>query len=550
MKQEWIKRLDESLIRPFYEQQTDEEIEEGLRTQLSFGTAGIRGIFGIGPGRMNAFTVRKVALGIAKFFKSIKDNVSIVVFYDSRLLSDAFAREISTILAQNNIKVITSNKYKSTPELSYAVRYYNADGGVMITASHNPKNYNGIKVYNQYGGQLLPKDSAILSNYIEEIDNPLDIDCLGYSAFLKDNQIIYANDDLTNSYKKKVIQTTGKIEKKKAKIVLTSLHGTSLPIVAEILDELDYDNYVIEQNQSKPDGHFPTVNNPNPEDEEVFNDSKILAERTDAKLIIATDPDADRLGIVERLANGEYRYINGNEIGLILMKLRYQDLVNASFESLYIVKSIVTSELGEKLAKVLNVKVYNALTGFKFISDILNKNEGKDEKLLLAYEESNGYLAEPFTRDKDAIQIVPLIIKYKNILYENNITFTDTLIDIYKTIGHYKDINLSPSFKGQEGQMKIREIIDFFRNENVYQMCGLNVKAIEDYQLGKIKYLDSGLVEQTRFPNSNLIRFIFDEGFIAIRPSGTEPKIKIYFSLDVEDINSVIDEFMKTYIEN
>ena len=199
MKQEWIKRLDESLIRPFYEQQTDEEIEEGLRTQLSFGTAGIRGIFGIGPGRMNAFTVRKVALGIAKFFKSIKDNVSIVVFYDSRLLSDAFAREISTILAQNNIKVITSNKYKSTPELSYAVRYYNADGGVMITASHNPKNYNGIKVYNQYGGQLLPKDSAILSNYIEEIDNPLDIDCLGYSAFLKDNQIIYANDDLTNS---------------------------------------------------------------------------------------------------------------------------------------------------------------------------------------------------------------------------------------------------------------------------------------------------------------------------------------------------------------
>ncbi|MFW3611211.1 phospho-sugar mutase [Staphylococcus caprae] len=549
MKQEWIKRLDESLIRPFYEQQNDIEIEEGLTTQLSFGTAGIRGIFGIGPGRMNAFTVRKVALGIAQFFKSRNKEASIVVFYDSRLLSDSFSKEISTTLAQNNVKVITSDIYKSTPELSYAVRYYGADGGIMITASHNPKNYNGIKVYNEYGGQLLPKDSEILSNYIEEVENPLDVVGGEFEALVNANKIVYAKDDVRNSYKNKVIQATGKIEKTNAKTILTSLHGTSLPIVSEILDELKYDNYIIEKEQSKPDGTFPTVDSPNPEDESAFNASKMLAEENDAQLIIATDPDADRLGVVERLDNGECRFISGNELGLILMKLRYQDLIDASYENLYIVKSIVTSELSDKLAEALNVKVYNVLTGFKYISEILNSKDNSAEKLLLAFEESNGYMVEPFVRDKDAIQIVPLIIKYKNLLYENNITLTDTLNDIYRAIGHYINVNLSPVFEGREGQLKIEEIIDSFRKESIHQICGLDVKAIEDYQLGTIEYMDSGEKEPTYLPNSNLIRLIFDEGFIAIRPSGTEPKIKIYFSLNVEDIESVIKDFQKTYIE-
>lgn len=308
---------------------------------------------------------------------------------------------------------------------------------------------------------------------------------------------------------------------------------------------MNYDNYIIEKEQSKPDGTFPTVDSPNPEDESAFNASKILAEENDAQLIIATDPDADRLGVVERLDNGECRFISGNELGLILMKLRYQDLIDASYENLYIVKSIVTSELSDKLAEALNVKVYNVLTGFKYISEILNSKDNSAEKLLLAFEESNGYMVEPFVRDKDAIQIVPLIIKYKNLLYENNITLTDTLNDIYRAIGHYRNVNLSPVFEGREGQLKIEDIIDSFRKESIHQICGLDVKAIEDYQLGTIEYMDSGEKEPTYLPNSNLIRLIFDEGFIAIRPSGTEPKIKIYFSLNVEDIESVIKDFQK-----
>ena len=549
MKQEWIKRLDESLIQSFYEQQNEREIEEGLTTQLSFGTAGIRGKFGIGPGRMNAFTVRKVALGLAKFIKANSNEATIVVFYDSRLLSEAFSKELSTILADNGVKVITAESYKSTPELSHAIRYYGADGGVMITASHNPKNYNGIKVYNEYGGQLLPKDSEILSSYIDEIENPLDIEIGSFDKLVTKDQINFASKDVRNNYINEVIRATGNIEKKNAKTVLTSLHGTSLPIVSDILDKLNYDNYVIAQSQSIPDGTFPTLNSPNPEDESAFEVGKKLAEESDAQLIIATDPDADRLGIVERLDNGEYKFFNGNELGLILMKLRYQDLIDASYEDLYIVKSIVTSELSEKLADVLNVNVYNVLTGFKYISEILNDKSHTNEKLLLAFEESNGYMVEPFVRDKDALQIVPLIIKFKNLLYENNITLKDTLDDIYRTVGHYQNVNLSPVFEGADGQRKIETIINSFRNKEIHQMCGLDVKAIEDYQLGTIKYIESGKEKATYLPNANLIRLIFDEGFIAIRPSGTEPKIKIYFSLNVNNIDSLIKEFQETYIE-
>lgn len=549
MKQEWINRLDESLIQSFYDQQSNIDIEEGLSTQLSFGTAGIRGKFGIGSGRMNAFTVRKVGLGLAKHLNEKSNKPSVIVFYDSRLLSDAFSKELITILADNQVKVITADNYKSTPELSHAVRYYKANGGVMITASHNPKDYNGIKVYNEHGGQLLPKDSKVLSKYIEEVENPLEIEKGDFEKLVSNHQINFVSDDVRVSYINEVIQTTGNIEKKSAKTVITSLHGTSLPIVTDILDKLNYDNYVIAKEQSIPDGNFPTVSSPNPEDESAFEIGKQLALKSDAQLIIATDPDSDRLGMIERLDNGNFKFFNGNELGLILMKLRYQDLIDNAYENLYIIKSIVTSELSEKLANALNVKVYNVLTGFKFISEILNDKNQTNAKLLLAFEESNGYMVEPFVRDKDAIQIVPLIIKYKNLLYENNLTFNDTLEDIYRTIGHYQSVNLSPVFEGKEGQHKIEKIINSFRNQTIRQVCGLDVKAIEDYQLGTIEYIESGKKEATYLPNSNLIRLIFDEGFIAIRPSGTEPKIKIYFSLEVEDIGSVINDFKKTYIE-
>ncbi|WP_192947552.1 phospho-sugar mutase [Staphylococcus cohnii] len=550
MKSEWLDKLDESLVKTFYEAQTDKEIEEGFSGNLTFGTAGIRSTFGLGPGRLNAFTVRKVALGLSQYLKEKYDNPSIVIHFDTRLLSKAFSEEMASVLAQNNIITILSENYKSTPELSFAVRYLKSSAGVMITASHNPKNYNGIKIYDQNGGQLLPDESEDLSQYINAIERPLQIDGGNFNSLLNDKKITYMSHEVTEAYKSEVKDLVVDIPEKDAKVVLTSLHGTSLPLTSTILSELDYDNFVIEKEQSTPDGNFPTVAIANPEDEAVFERGIKLANDTDAQLIIATDPDADRLGLIERYDDETYRYFNGNEIGILLTKLRFQDLVEEG-KQLYMIKSIVTSELAERLALALDVEVNNVLTGFKYISNLLEKESTQqDKQLLIAFEESHGYLAKPFSRDKDAIQMVPLLIKYKNLLANNGMTFKDTIDDIYAHIGAYKDKTLSPTFEGAEGIEKITKIMDQFRNEDVSTICGLEVKQIEDYQLGTIKNVTEGSTEALSLPETNLIRFIFDEGFIALRPSGTEPKIKLYFSLNIEDIDALTNQFKDEYINH
>ncbi|MGX0002108.1 phospho-sugar mutase [Staphylococcus cohnii] len=550
MKSEWLDKLDESLVKTFYEAQTDKEIEEGFSGNLTFGTAGIRSTFGLGPGRLNAFTIRKVALGLSQYLKEKYDNPSVVIHFDTRLLSKAFSEEMASVLAQNNIITILSENYKSTPELSFAVRYLKSSAGVMITASHNPKNYNGIKIYDQNGGQLLPDESEDLSQYINAIERPLQIDGGNFNSLLNDKKITYMSHEVTEAYKSEVKDLVGDIPEKDAKVVLTSLHGTSLPLASTILSELAYDNFVIEKEQSTPDGHFPTVAIANPEDEAVFERGIKLANDTDAQLIIATDPDADRLGMIERYDDETYRYFNGNEIGILLTKLRFQDLVEEG-KQLYMIKSIVTSELAERLALALDVEVNNVLTGFKYISNLLEEQSTQqDKQLLIAFEESHGYLAKPFSRDKDAIQMVPLLIKYKNLLANNGMTFKDTIDDIYAHIGAYKDKTLSPTFEGAEGIEKITKIMDQFRNEDVSTICGLEVKQIEDYQSGTIKNVTEGSTEALSLPETNLIRFIFDEGFIALRPSGTEPKIKLYFSLNIEDIDDLTNQFKDEYINH
>lgn len=551
MKQAWLERIDESLVKAFYQLQTEEEKNEGFETTLTFGTAGIRSTFGLGPGRLNAFTVRKVALGLAQYLKNtVSSDSSVVIHFDTRLLSKAFSREMASVLAENGVHTIISENYKSTPELSFAVRELNVSAGVMITASHNPKNYNGIKIYDHHGGQLLPEASETLSSYINSIESPLLIEKGDFETLLNEEKIQFMANEVTEKYKAEVKSLVGTIEEKDAKVVLTSLHGTSLPLMSDILSELYYRNYVIEEAQSKPDGQFPTIAIANPEDEDAFALGKKLADETDAQLIIATDPDADRLGFIERYGDNDYRYFNGNEIGLLFMKLRFQDLVESN-KPQYIIKSIVTSELAERLAESLDVEVANVLTGFKFISDLIEQNHNATNKqLLLAFEESHGYLAKPISRDKDAIQMVPLLIKYKNLLNKNGLTFKDTIHDIYQNIGEFKDRTIAPSFEGSKGNEKISKIMSQFRNKDILSICGMDVKQIEDYQIGEIKNVKEGTTEPLSLPNTNLIRFIFDNGFIALRPSGTEPKIKLYFSLNVDNIDAITDQFEKDYINH
>ncbi|MEP9851581.1 phospho-sugar mutase [Staphylococcus aureus] len=550
MKQEWLNKIDESLVEDFYNIQTENEKDEGFKDSLTFGTAGIRSTFGLGPGRLNAFTVRKVALGLAQYLNNKVESPKVVIHFDTRFLSKAFSEEMASVLANQNVTPILSDDYKSTPELSFAVRHLNADAGVMITASHNPKHYNGIKIYDRKGGQLLPDESEVLSKYINSIESPLLIEKGDFELLKENNKIEYISNETTESYKKEVKDLVGSIDEKEAKIVLTSLHGTSLPLVSDILTDMDYENFVIEEEQSTPDGSFPTVEVANPEDETAFDYGLALAEKTDAQLIIATDPDADRFGFIERYGSNDYRYFNGNEIGLLFMKLRFQDMVEAD-TPLYIIKSIVTSELAERLALALNVEVNNVLTGFKYISNLLEeKSTDYDTQLLLAFEESHGYLAKSISRDKDAIQMVPLLIKYKNLLTKNGLTFKDTLEDIYQNVGSFKDRTIAPSFEGAKGVEKISSIMSQFREKDIFSLCGMDVKQIEDYHTGELRNIIEGTTETLTLPKTNLIRFIFDDGFIALRPSGTEPKIKLYFSLKVEDIDTITEQFEKDYIHN
>ncbi len=548
LKSKWLDKLNESLISSFYETQSDREIEEGFTDTLSFGTAGIRSTFGIGPGRLNKFTVQKFALGFSKYLNAISNNPNVVIHYDTRHLSNEFAVEIAKVLGTNGVRVILPESYKSTPELSFAVRHIGTTAGIMITASHNPKNYNGIKVYDRDGGQLLTSQSLLLSEFIEKVDDPLNIETLSFESLVKEKYISPLNQDVTDAYKQNVKQLIGEFESKQPKIVLTSLHGTSLPLLSEILSDLSYYNYIIEKVQSQPNGDFPTVNSANPELEDTFDLSKKLACQEDAQLIVATDPDADRIGIVERYEDGSTKYFNGNEIGLLLLKLRNDEL-STEVEK-FMIKSVVSGALSEKLANLLNINIINVLTGFKYISEQLKHLENRESKLVLAFEESHGYLVDDFSRDKDAIQTACLLIKYKVKLTKKNLTFKDVLKDIYNGFGEYKDVTLSPTFSGSKGREKIRQIIENLKQLNDIDLPELKPIAIENYITRKITNIKTGEILDISLPQADLIKFIFEEGFIAVRPSGTEPKMKLYFSLNVKDINIIIERFQSQYIIN
>ena len=546
-KQAWLDRLEESLVASFYHAQNEDEVAAGFEETLAFGTAGIRSVMGLGPGRLNAFTVRKVALGLARYLRASKTAPKVVIHYDTRCLSDAFAREMAAVLYGEGVTAITAERYRTTPELSFAVRHLKADAGIMITASHNPSQYNGIKVYGADGGQLLPEASETLSTYINAIDDVLAIAAPEFNQGLREGGIQYLAKETTEAYKAAVRDFVGPIGEQPIKSVFTSLHGTSLPIVSELLDELGYTNYVIEETQSEPNGTFPTVAVANPEDEAVFARGLALAEKTDAQLIIATDPDADRLGFIERYEDGTTRYFNGNEMGLLFMYLRAKTMTAPT--SPYIVKSVVTSALSDHVARGLGLDVVNVLTGFKFISEVLNERAYQSRSLVLAYEESHGYLAAPISYDKDAVQIVPLLIKLKAALHAKGQTFQTVLDTLYAEYGHYKDCTISPTFSGKQGQAAMTALMSSFRTAEHHTLCGFKLVAKEDYLSGQRYDVAQQQSTALTLPKTNLIRFIFEEGFIALRPSGTEPKMKVYFSLKCDDLEAVIARFQEDYLD-
>lgn len=533
-KELWIERANDSLVKHFYEQQSDIEQREGFESKLTFGTAGIRGKFGLGEGRLNKFTIEKLALGLARYLNAQTNNPTIVIHYDIRHLSTEFAQIIANVLANHQITVYLPDTYKTTPELSFAVRNLNTTAGIMITASHNPKDYNGIKVYGYDGAQLSTDASELASRYIEEVGDPLQIDI----PISKQNTSYIKSfpKSVTDDYMKHIQNMIGYIPKSDLQVVFTSLHGTSVPIVPELLQSLNFNQFNLVEAQCKPDPNFSSVQSANPEDHRAFDQAVELANKNHADLLISTDPDADRLGIAERDAHGHITYFNGNQIGALLLNYRIQQ--TSQLRHRLMIQSIVSSELTKSLARYNNVEYKEVLTGFKFIAQEIRQLDDH-QNMIFAFEESYGFLSEPFVRDKDAVQIVPLIIKYASELKLYGKTLKDELEQIYQTVGRHEDTLFSHTLEGLEGKKKINAIMTKFRSNPPQEIQGLKVKAIEDYLTSEVYHLDKDTTSQINSPKSNVIRVLFDEGFIALRPSGTEPKIKLYVSLKCPNFDDV-----------
>ncbi|MEB8069275.1 phospho-sugar mutase [Staphylococcus xylosus] len=539
MKNNWEKHKEESYVEYFYNKQNIETQNEGYNSKLEFGTAGIRGKFGLGEGRLNKFTIGKVALGIANYLNSQTKSPSVVIYYDTRHLSCEFSELIADILATKNIIVYTSSEYRSTPELSFAVRHLKTTAGIMITASHNPKDYNGIKVYESDGAQLDTDSSMVLSGYIDELGDPLNID-MKIDVHKREKYVHLINDEVRENYIKHVTNSVGIIPESNLKVVFSSLHGTSVPIVPTILERLKFKSFSLVEKQCVPDPDFSSVNSANPEDHKAFDKAIEEARKIQAGLLICTDPDADRVGIVEIDPNDNVYYYNGNEIGALLLNYRIKE--TSHLNNRVMIQSIVTSELGRSIAKANNVLIKEVLTGFKFIAKEI-RDFSPDYNFIFGYEESYGYLAEPFVRDKDAIQIVPLIIKYASELKNTGRLFKDELNDIYKIVGKHNDKLFSQTFEGENGKSKIDRIMNEMRIHPPKSIAGLNVIRVEDYK--KQERVESGIVTKINLPKADVLKIYFESGFIALRPSGTEPKIKLYVSLKSDDFQYLADEINK-----
>ncbi|MCE4956847.1 phospho-sugar mutase [Macrococcoides caseolyticum] len=535
----WESNIANSLITQEVYDSTSEALkEDGYVGTLAFGTAGIRGKIGLGANRLNKYTVQKVATGLAKYLTELKQNPTVVIAYDTRHFSPEFCDVIAQVLGSYGVKTYIFDRYHTTPELSFSVRHLKTDAGVMITASHNPPEYNGIKIYGPDGGQVALEAAAKVSQFIDEIDDVFNLQTADKQTLIEQGLIEYVDTSVIEAYQQEVFKLVGDVPASDLSVVFTSLHGTSVPIVPEILTALNFTNYEIVEEQAIPDANFSSVKSANPEDHDAFDKACLYAEKSNADLLIATDPDADRMGVVAYV-DGKFHYFNGNQIGALLLNYRIQstsDLINRAA-----VKSIVTSELGKVIAEKNNVKMFDVLTGFKFIAEkIASFEETNDYNYIFGYEESYGYMAGPFVRDKDAVQIVPLLIKYASELKNEGKTIVDAMNEIYDQYGKYQEKLFSHTFEGQAGKAKIDAIMAEHREKSPSSFAGFKVKRVDDY-LEQTSTTDNR-VTQIDLPKANVLKFFFDEGWIALRPSGTEPKIKLYVSMITEDIDTIAEQ--------
>lgn len=490
------------------------EIEEAFYQDLSFGTGGIRGVLGLGTNRMNIYIIRKATFGFGRYL--LKHNLleGVAIAYDNRHMSYEFAKEAAKVLAALGIKSYVYKNLRPTPMLSFTVRHLNLSAGIMITASHNPKEYNGYKVYNKTGSQLSIDESNEVIEYINQVENPFEIKTL-------DNELIhYLNDEIDDIYLKEVKSiAVHKDIKKDINIVYSPLHGTGGTLAPKLLKGSGYNVYPVES-QMIPDPNFSATESSNPEEKQSFNASIELAKKVNADIILVTDPDADRLG-VGVLHEGTYHLLTGNQTAALML---YYILSEQKTPDGFVYTTVVTSELIKKIGESFHKNIGETLTGFKFIGEQAERISKTNYTYLFGCEESYGSLVKDFVRDKDAIQAVYLLAEIANTLKSRNLTMVDYLNLIYEKYGYYVDETISISLKGIEGQQRIKKIMNYFRTRGLH-INQFNVTNTIDYIKGKMNPHDIYL------PPSDVIRFESDKGFIIFRPSGTEPKLKIYFSI-------------------
>ena len=540
------------LANPYFDEATKEElkgisedeneIKERFYMDLEFGTAGLRGIIGAGTNRMNIYVVRRATQGLANYIAKVdKKAQGVAIAYDSRHMSPEFAEEAALCLAANGIKAYIFESLRPTPELSFAVRHLGCVAGINVTASHNPPEYNGYKVYWEDGAQITPPHDSGIMGEVKSISDWNTVKTMDKAEAEKADLFQVIGKEVDDAYmaelKKQVLHMDAiKAEGKNLKVVYTPLHGTGNIPARRILKELGFENVYVVKEQELPDGDFPTVSYPNPEAAEAFELGLKLAKEVDADLVLATDPDADRLGVRVKDKNGEYHDLTGNMSGCLLAnyELSQRKAVNGSLpEDGALIKTIVTTNLADAIAKGYGVNLIEVLTGFKFIGQqILGfENSGKGS-YLFGFEESYGCLIGTYARDKDAIVATMALCEAAAYYKTQGKTLWDAMIEMYEQFGYYKDAIQSVTMKGIEGLQKIQEIMNSLRQNPPVEFAGHKVTAVRDYKADTITDVATGAVKPTGLPNSNVLYYeLTDDAWVCVRPSGTEPKVKFYYGV-------------------
>ncbi|HFI0557868.1 TPA: phospho-sugar mutase [Streptococcus suis] len=515
--------------------------EDAFYTNLEFGTAGMRGYIGAGTNRINVFVVRQATEGLAKLVESKGEEAKkrgVAIAYDSRHFSPEFAFESAQVLAAHGIKSYVFESLRPTPELSFAVRHYNAIAGIMVTASHNPKEFNGYKVYGEDGGQMPPADAAALTDYIRDIENPFAVELADLKASKENGLITVLGEETDVKYLEELKDLSINPELiaeygKDMKIVYTPLHGTGEMLARRALAQAGFESVQVVEAQATPDPDFSTVASPNPESQAAFALAEELGREVDADVLLATDPDADRVGVEVRQADGSYWNLSGNQIGAIIAKyiLEANKQAGTLPANAALAKSIVSTELVTKIAESYGATMFNVLTGFKFIAEKIQEFEEKHNyTYMFGFEESFGYLIKPFVRDKDAIQAVLIVAEIAAYYRSRGMTLADGIDEIFKEYGYFAEKTISVTLSGKDGAEQIKAIMAKFRDNSPEQFNATDIAVFEDFAL-QTRTDKDGNVEKLTTPPSDVLKYtLADDSWFAVRPSGTEPKIKFYIA--------------------